>query len=549
MIEYKFLDCFCGLGGASEGIEQVDNCQVVVAVNHDSRAIACAKINHPHIHYVNDDIRKVDPRKLKEQFPEVNAFWWSPDCTHFSKAKGGSSRDPDSRMLAGELDQWVDAFRPKIIFIENVTEFRTWGPMREKLDKEGKILRNKKSGKPILEPDPARKGESYFSWIRRIREKGYDFDDRNLNSANHGGFTSRTRFFGVFIRKDTDQRYKWPQITHIKSGKNDLINLPRWKACAEILDLEDKGPSLFYQRYKIRKHALVPATLSRVHYGNIKHGPSGEGARITSFRSYILKYYTSSGNPNQSSSMEDPLPTITTKERFALVETNFIAGYFSCNGRPNGVSSTASPLGSLTTEPKYYLATFLSSTYGGHNALRRAHSVNMPTPTFTTAPNLSLVQTIERGQAGKSEVPDPNGMEDLISEIHKGRQEIVEMDPLHGAMLCEHLYSHLTSGKTPRLRDDQPLFELCQSTTIGPMPPWAIQRGRYWSDIRIVDIWYRMLKVEELARAMGFPPDYHFDKSKSTATKHIGNAVEINTVRALVSSFTQSEIQSQSLTA
>jgi DNA (cytosine-5)-methyltransferase 1 len=179
MMNLPGLDCFCGAGGWAEALNQMEvpaNVYVKVAINHDKKALEANRRNHPGTIHINDDICEVNPYALAGQHPDIEWLSWSAECTNFSIAKGGDSRDPDSRMLSERIFPFIDAFRFKFIFIENVREFMTWGPMREKVGKDGKVKINKKTKRPILEPDPAKKGAFYFSWVNRIQDMGYAFD-------------------------------------------------------------------------------------------------------------------------------------------------------------------------------------------------------------------------------------------------------------------------------------------------------------------------------------------------------------------------------------
>ena len=226
------IDFFCGAGGATAGLEKSSKVKVVAAVNHDPDAIACHKQNHPEVDHYNADIRSVDHVMLAQKYPNVKAFWWSAECTHFSKAKGGGPRNADSRMLNYQLLRFADAMKPNFIFIENVMEFRTWGP----LDDEGN-------------PIKSRKGEYYFKWIKAMERLGYKYEDRDLNAADYGARTSRVRLFGLFARPG--HRIKFPRPTHTKDPEAaSLLNpepLKKWKAVSDVLDLNDHGDSIFFR--------------------------------------------------------------------------------------------------------------------------------------------------------------------------------------------------------------------------------------------------------------------------------------------------------------
>lgn len=209
-----WIDLFCGAGGTTTGIHLANaNAKVLACVNHDPEAIKCHEKNHPDCLHLTEDVRDfnvvlkikalVQQQKLIEPNCIIN-IWASLECTHFSKAKGGLSRDADSRTLADHLYKYIEQLDPDYIYIENVREFLTWGKLDE-------------NGKPLL----ADKGNDYRRWCEAIKFYGYDYEYDLLNSADFGAYTSRERYFGVFAR--IGMPISFPEQTHIKSS-NDLRN-------------------------------------------------------------------------------------------------------------------------------------------------------------------------------------------------------------------------------------------------------------------------------------------------------------------------------------
>ena len=218
-IRLLYIDLFCGAGGTSTGCENavVDGkkiARVIACVNHDPNAIASHAANHPFAIHYNEDIRSLDLGPMtqhvdlaRKTYPKAKVVLWaSLECTQFSRAKGGLSRDPDSRTLAEHLFRYVEAVRPDIIQIENVEEFTHWAKLIERKRPDGSTVMVKKtSGKgkdkktweePGLYPDPEHDGECFHKWVRKMCSYGYTFEYRILNSADYGAYTSRSRVFG-----------------------------------------------------------------------------------------------------------------------------------------------------------------------------------------------------------------------------------------------------------------------------------------------------------------------------------------------------------------
>lgn len=227
MIRFLYIDLFCGAGGTSTGVEAArlhgeQVAKVIACVNHDANAIASHAANHPDALHFVEDIRTLNLDRLlahvevsRKQYPAARVVLWaSLECTNFSIAKGGQSRDADSRTLAEHLFRYIDALRPDYIQIENVKEFMTWGslavkvveashghgaycPLKIKTVGQGKHKR--RTIAPVWVPDATRRGEDYHRWVACIcKDGGYRFDHRILDSADFGAYTSRRRFFGIF---------------------------------------------------------------------------------------------------------------------------------------------------------------------------------------------------------------------------------------------------------------------------------------------------------------------------------------------------------------
>lgn len=324
-----WIDLFCGAGGTTTGIHLANaNAEVIACVNHDPEAIKCHYKNHPNCLHLTEDVRDfkvilklkklISDLKKREPNAIIN-LWVSLECTHFSKAKGGLSRDADSRTLADHLYKYIEQLDPDYIYIENVREFLTWG----KLDSKGK-------------PIESDKGNDYKRWRDAIKFYGYDYEYALLNSADYGAYTSRLRYFGVFAK--IGMPIVFPSQTHIKRSKKNPTNLKSWKAVRDVLDLSDEGRTIFGLT-KLNKE-YSENTLKRIYAGLLKFSKEG----LFNNKVFLTSYY---GNGN-SHCIDDPCNTLTTKDRYA-------AHFLNYDYTQPTHSSLDVPAGTLTTRPKHNL--------------------------------------------------------------------------------------------------------------------------------------------------------------------------------------------------
>lgn len=391
------IDSFCGAGGVTEGFHRAkvngEYCAIVgIGINHDALAIASHAQNHIETQHFIEDFCTLDPNGLvpiinvlKSQNPGAKVlFHMSAECTHHSKAKGGESRDADSRSLPEHIYRYIDVLNPDVITVENVVEFLDWGPLQIKVikDKKGNDLycplefkKDKKTKKllsvgPKWVPVQERKGEYYELWKSAIESYGYHYDYRKLNAANYGAFTSRTRYFGIFSLDK--KNIAFPVATYSKDGKNGL---KRWNAVKDVLNLKDEGISIFD-----RDKELVEATFSRIYAGLLKFVDNGK---------WILKYNSVNGKSGKHSapSIESPCPTVSCQNRLGLVQTKFIQTYYG-NG---GTTTVDQPCPTITTKDRCALVdpVFLCS----YNFKDKSKSVERPCPTLLTKDRFAVVNT------------------------------------------------------------------------------------------------------------------------------------------------------------
>lgn len=263
------VDNFAGGGGASTGIEAALGRAVDLAINHDEQAIRMHEANHPGTMHIRNNIWQIDPEQVvrdlyakvcndnparrieinpKTRLPLVALAWFSPDCKHFSKAKGGKPREKSIRDLAWVVVLWAKRVRPNLILLENVEEFRTWGPLCDE-------------GKPIKE----RAGETFELWCKELRKLGYKLEFRELRACDYGAPTIRKRFF--MVARCDGKPIVWPKPTHGKPDSAEVLSGKRkpWRTAAEIIDWSIPCPSIFD-----RKKPLAEKTLRRIAHGIMK---------------------------------------------------------------------------------------------------------------------------------------------------------------------------------------------------------------------------------------------------------------------------------------
>lgn len=301
------VDNFAGGGGASTGIELATGRVVDIAVNHDPDAILMHKTNHPHTRHFQASVWDVDPVEVCQGRP-VGLAWFSPDCKHFSKAKGGKPVDKNIRGLAWIVLRWAGTVRPRVIILENVEEFQTWGPVRK--------------GKPVKKLV----GQTFHKWLEQLKNLGYAVEWRELVAADYGAPTTRKRFF--LIARHDGRPIVWPKPTHapadspeVKSGKKKP-----WRSAAEIIDWSLPCPSIFDSRAEIKEkyglsaqRPLRPNTMRRVARGVDKF--------VIKSADPFLVIVNHAGD-FRGQEMSGPLQTVTAKHGYGV--------HISCHGAADG---------------------------------------------------------------------------------------------------------------------------------------------------------------------------------------------------------------------
>lgn len=532
-ISLLYVDLFCGAGGTSTGIEQAkingQKCAKVIAcVNHDKNAIISHAENHPETLHFTEDIRTLNVNKdselvlhvaqMRKTYPFAKlSLWGSIDCTNHSNAKGGMSRDADSRTLAHHMNRYVAALNPDCIQIENVREFLDWGPLQvKKLNGETVLC---KKGNPIMIPVKEEKGRDYKIWKQSIEVLGYDYDHRILNSADFGAYTSRRRLFIQFAKPGFP--IVWPEPTHHKTAAG---NLAKWKACREVLDLEKEGKSIFEGKAKVEK------TLERVYAGLVKFVADGE-------EEFVSAYYSGDADL-RNKSLDVPLGVVTTNNRFAKVKATFLSKYFSGNPSTMNIPVDA-PAGSITTVDHHSLVVtdFLSAYYGSGD---NVSSVESPAPTVTTKDRLAKVNMTfidqQFGQSKPASINQPLGTIACNPNFAKVDVSCFLMNPQYqskgGSVEAPCFTLIARMDKMPpyiiQLETGEIAIEIYETDS-----PMTVKIKRFMAAYGIIDIKMRMLFDYELKQIQGFPLDYVLVGTQAEVKKYIGNSVEVRTARAL----------------
>lgn len=539
-----FVDNFAGGGGASTGIELAIGRNVDIAINHDPDAIAMHRANHPNSKHYCEDVWEVDPVEACEGQP-VTLAWFSPDCKHFSRAKGGKPADKNIRGLAWVAVKWAYLVRPSVIMLENVPEIQTWGPLgsdnRPIKERSGETFQGFISalttGIPADHPAFSEMcealsitGESDMA-KRLIDGLGYDIEYRTLRSCDYGAPTTRTRFY--MIARCDGRPIVWPKPTHghknspeVKAGKKKPYH-----TAAECIDWSIPAQSIFE-----RDRPLADNTLRRIARGiqrfvidnpepfivTVNHG--GDGFRgqsineplqtVTAKHGYGIVTPTimcNNGN-NVGASVESPLPTVTTGNRNFLVAPTLIQYHSETSEEEVRGQEIDKPLMTVDTAPRYALScAHIMKNYGG-GYTGAGSSADAPLDTVTATDHNSLVtahiMTMRNHMCGQP-------MDEPLGTITAGTTHHLEVQ----AFLLKY-YGNGTANSV-----DEPL------DTVTARDRFALVTI-HGEEYIITDIRMRMLQPRELFNAQGFPEDYIIDHDadgkaypKNKQVARCGNAV------------------------
>lgn len=489
---------FAGAGGSCTGIELAIQRHVDIACNHSEAAISCHRANHPQTKHHIEDVRRLDPRKVTGGQP-VGYFHASPDCTHFSQAKGGQPRKAEIRSLPWVVPKWAGTVRPDVITLENVREIQRWGPLIAKRDKAtGRVV--KLDGtvaapgervpvqQQFLVPDPKHAGRTWLRYLATLRAMGYTVDVRVLRAADYGVPTKRQRLF--LVARCDGQPITWPEPTHFEKPKRGQ---KAWVEMHTCIDFNIPSRSIFE-----RDKPLADATLRRVARGL-------KMFVLDSADPFIVPVTHSGGA--RVHNIREPLRTVTTAQRgeFMLASPVMIqAGYGERRGQAPRVLNLQEPLGTVVAGGgKHALVTaFVEQANGGFYQGAGYDARDPLSAITTTGSQQRLVQA--------------RLVEHNLSPEHEA-----------GALRCAAflLQYYSEGGQWSDLRD--PANSITTRDRLALVTVW-IKGDPYV----VVDICLRMLTPRELANATSFPPQYILSHghdgrvfTKSQQVFFIGNAV------------------------
>lgn len=522
------VDLFAGGGGASTGIEWALGRSPDIAVNHDPEAVSLHQVNHPHTKHFCESVFDVVPQDVCAGRP-VGHLWMSPDCKHFSKAKGGKPVSKRVRGLAWVGKRWAATVRPRVIFLENVEEFITWGPL-VRINGE-------------LYPCKKHSGRTFRNFVRELKRLGYVVDWRNMRACDYGAPTIRKRLF--LVARCDGEPIIWPESTHADPKTLEVVtgSLSPWRTAAECIDWTIPCPSIF-----TRKKDLAENTLRRIARGIQRYV-------IDSAEPFIVPIANYNGS-NPAHSIRKPLRTVTASPKggaFALVAPTLSTYYGAKGGNHHRGQKLTDPLRTQTTENRFALqAAMLLKHYSGVVGT----PLDVPVGTITTADHHGIAAahmirhfgksvghgaadpaaTVTAGGSGKTGLVTSNLVK-LRGTCKDGQSTDAPMPTIcsggtHVAEVRAFLTQYYGASK------EQSLTGPINTVTTKDRFGLVTVNGQLHE---IVDIGMRMLAPRELYTAQGFPLDYIIDRTAGgkpiTITAQVrmcGNSVSPFAAAALV---------------
>lgn len=526
------VDNFAGGGGASTGIELATGYSVDIAINHDPEAIKMHKANHPNTKHYCENVWAVDPVKACKGHP-VALAWFSPDCKHFSKAKGGKPKDKNIRGLAWVACRWAGLVRPRVIMLENVEEFKTWGPLGRR-----------------HHPIKAKQGKTFEKFVQQLTDLGYEVQFRELIAADYGAPTMRKRFF--MIARCDGKPIVWPEPTHAPVDSEEVKAglLKPYVGAYTQLDFSLPCPSIFdtseeiKEKYGIRAvRPLAPKTMERIARGLKKFVldnpepfivPIGYGERkgqaprvhdiekplptiVGSGKHYLCEptlapYMGTNTTNHPGGNCKDPIHTITTGNQHCLISPTLIQYHSeTAQGEVRG-QTIKDPIMTVDGSNRYGLVTSFIQKYYGGNYQGNGSDIKEPLHTITTlernamcAVNLIQMNNHCDGRDVKEPIPTITAGDGHFGEVR--------------AFLIKY-YGQGTGQDIKAPLDTVTAQDRFGLVTINGV------------DYQIVDIGLRMLEPRELYGCQGFPDDYIIDHDytgktypRSEQVRRCGNAV------------------------
>lgn len=486
------VDNFAGGGGASTGIEMATGYSVDIAINHDSEAIRMHKTNHPNTKHYCEDVWQVDPVAACNGHP-VGLAWFSPDCKHFSKAKGGKPKDKFIRGLAWVACRWAGLVRPRVIMLENVEEFKTWGPLN-------------RGHHPIK----SKQGKTFEKFVQQLTNLGYVVEFHELVAADYGAPTMRKRFF--MIARYDGKPIIWPKPTHAPANSVEVKAglLKPYVGAYTQLDFSLPCPSIFdtsdeiKEKYGIRAvRPLAQKTMDRIARGLKKYV-------LDNPEPFIIQ--CNHGGERRPNDIREPMPTITGKHGYGIVTPTLIQYHSETTNDAVRGQSIEEPLMTVDSSNRYGLvSTFLHKYYdGGYTGAGDCLTNPLPTVTSWDHNSLCAVNLIQmNNHCDGKDVKEP------IPTITAGDGHFGEVRAF--------LIKYYGQGTGQDIKD--PLDTVTSRDRFGLV---TIEGVEY----QIVDIGLRMLEPKELYGCQGFPDDYIIDHDctgktypRSEQVRRCGNAV------------------------
>lgn len=522
------VDNFAGGGGASTGIEMATGYSVDIAINHDPEAIKMHKANHPNTKHYCENVWAVDPVKACNGHP-VGLAWFSPDCKHFSKAKGGKPKDKNIRGLAWVACRWAGLVRPRVIMLENVEEFKTWGPLN-------------RGHHPIK----AKQGKTFEKFVQQLNDLGYTVEFKELIAADYGAPTMRKRFF--MIARCDGKPIVWPEPTHA-SADSEAVKvglLKPYVGAYTQIDFSRPCPSIFdtseeiKEKYGIRAvRPLAQKTMDRIAKGLKKfvldnpepfiiqcnHGGERRPNDIREpmptitgkhgygiVEPYMVQIGQTGFTKDRSKDVREPLTTIVSKNEHCLISPTLIQYHSETSKDGVRGQTIEDPIMTVDSSNRYGLvASFLHKYYdGGYKGV--GETVENPLPTVTAWDHNSVV-TANLIQMNNH--CDGKDIRQPLPTITAGDGHFGEVR----AFLIKYY------GQGTGQDIEQPLDTVTARDRFGLVTIEGV-------DYQIVDIGLRMLEPRELYGCQGFPEDYIIDHDytgktypRSEQVRRCGNAV------------------------
>ena len=487
------VDNFAGGGGASTGIELATGYSVDIAINHDPEAIRMHKANHPNTKHYCENVWAVDPVKACGGHP-VALAWFSPDCKHFSKAKGGKPKDKNIRGLAWVACRWAGLVRPRVIMLENVEEFKTWGPLGRR-----------------HHPIKAKQGKTFEKFVQQLTGLGYEVQFRELVAADYGAPTMRKRFF--MIARCDGEPIVFPEPTHAPAESEEVKAglLKPYVGAYTQLDFSLPCPSIFdsseeiKEKYGIRAvRPLAPKTMERIARGLKKFV-------LDNPEPFIIQ--CNHGGERRPNDIREPMPTITGKHGYGIVEPT-LAPYMGTNTTNHLGGNCKDPIHTITTGNQQCLISPTLIQYHSETAQGevRGQTIKDPIMTVDGSNRYGLVTSF------LSKFYKSGTGQDLREPLHT-----ITTSAGHFGEVRAFLIKYYGEGTGQDIKE--PLDTITSRDRFG----LVTING---TDYQIVDIGLRMLEPRELYGCQGFPDDYIIDHDytgktypRSEQVRRCGNAV------------------------